>query len=200
MRSAALVLVIPFIVSLAGCGRGASADQARTPAADSAFDALAHEAIADHLKRNPPLATDLGVHAYDAELGDVSRHAIDAEAASLEAFRSKVGAIDPATLSLERQLDREQLLHALDAGVLSLRVVRPWAKDPDSYSGGVTNAAYVIMKRAYAPAADRLRSLIARERQMPGALAEARRNLENPPQIYTQIAIEQIDGNINFFK
>ena len=31
--------------------------------------------------------------------------------------------------------------------------IRMWAKDPDTYSGGVTNAAYVIMKRAYAPAA-----------------------------------------------
>ena len=75
-----------------------------------------------------------------------------------------------------------------------------WTKDPDAYSGGITNAAYVIMKRAYAPAADRLRSLIAREKQMPAALVDARRNLDNPPEIYTQIAIEQIDGNISFFK
>ena len=35
---------------------------------------------------------------------------------------------------------------------------------------------------------------------MPAALAEARKNLENPPRIYTEIAIEQIDGNISFFK
>ena len=35
---------------------------------------------------------------------------------------------------------------------------------------------------------------------MPAALAEARKNLVNPPKIYTEIAIEQIDGNISFFK
>ena len=76
-----------------------------------------------------------------------------------------------------------------------------WTKDPDSYSGGVTNAAYVIMKRAYAPA-DRSAEGAhrARDRRMPAALAEARKNLDNPPQIYTEIAIEQIDGNISFFK
>ncbi len=56
------------------------------------------------------------------------------------------------------------------------------------------------MKRPFAPAADRLKSLIARERLMPAALAEARKNLSAPPKIYTQIAIEQIDGNISFFK
>jgi uncharacterized protein (DUF885 family) len=35
---------------------------------------------------------------------------------------------------------------------------------------------------------------------MPALLTEARRNLKTPPQIYTQIALEQIDGNIRFFK
>ena len=35
---------------------------------------------------------------------------------------------------------------------------------------------------------------------MPAALAEARKNLENPPRIYTEIAIEQLDGNRDFFK
>ncbi len=35
---------------------------------------------------------------------------------------------------------------------------------------------------------------------MPAALAEARKNLDNPPRIYTEIAIEQIDGNRDFFR
>ena len=35
---------------------------------------------------------------------------------------------------------------------------------------------------------------------MPAHLAEARKNLDNPPKIYTEIAIEQIDGNVSFFK
>jgi uncharacterized protein (DUF885 family) len=56
------------------------------------------------------------------------------------------------------------------------------------------------MKRPFAPAPDRLKSLIARERLMPAALAEARKNLTDVPKIYAQIAIEQIDGNISFFK
>jgi uncharacterized protein (DUF885 family) len=34
---------------------------------------------------------------------------------------------------------------------------------------------------------------------MPAVLDDARRNLQTPPRIYTEIAIEQIDGNIRFF-
>ena len=45
-----------------------------------------------------------------------------------------------------------------------------------------------------------MRKLIAREKAMPAALAEARKNLENPPRIYTQIAIDQLDGNREFFQ
>ena len=36
--------------------------------------------------------------------------------------------------------------------------------------------------------------------QFPVTLVEARKNLVNPPKIYTQIAIEQIDGNVSFFR
>jgi uncharacterized protein (DUF885 family) len=57
-----------------------------------------------------------------------------------------------------------------------------------------------MIKREFAPAEERLRRLIAREKGMPGALAEARKNLENPPRIYTQIAIDQLDGNRGFFQ
>jgi hypothetical protein len=45
-----------------------------------------------------------------------------------------------------------------------------------------------------------LKSLIARERLMPKVLAEAQSNLKNPPRIYTEIAIEQMPGNISFFE
>ena len=52
------------------------------------------------------------------------------------------------------------------------------------------------------PPDDRLRSLISREKQMPGTLlAEAARdNLKNPPLVYTKIAIEQLPDIITFFE
>ena len=75
-----------------------------------------------------------------------------------------------------------------------------WARDPDVYSSGITGSAYELIKRDFAPAAERLRSLIAREKAMPAALAEARRNLTDVPRIYAEIAIEQLDGNQEFFR
>ena len=56
------------------------------------------------------------------------------------------------------------------------------------------------MERKFASPDERLRSLVARERQMPGLLEEARVNLKNPPHIYTEIAIEQLPGIVHFFE
>ena len=75
-----------------------------------------------------------------------------------------------------------------------------WKKDPDSYTGGITNSIFLIMKRNYAPAEERLRSAIAREKQVPKALEYARENLQNPPKIYTEIALEQLPDEADFFR
>jgi uncharacterized protein (DUF885 family) len=56
------------------------------------------------------------------------------------------------------------------------------------------------MERPYASTDVRLRALIAREKLMPQVFVEARKNLKNPPRIFTEIALEQIDDNISFFE
>jgi len=194
-----LILALSLAFLFAACG-GASSPPANAGSGDAAFTKLADDVLQDFYQRHPSAATDLGIHTYDDQIDAVSRSARMSEASALRGFRVSLAAIDAGTLSPARQLDREQLIRAVDSSLLAIDVIRMWTKDPDAYSGGVTNAAYVIMKRPFAPAADRLRSLIAREKLMPGTLVEARKNLENPPEIYTKIAIEQIDGNISFFK
>jgi uncharacterized protein (DUF885 family) len=198
------VALVSGIAVITACSSGAKtpavATTAAGTAADSSFAALARSIIDDHLMRYPSGATDLGVHKYDDRIEDASQAAIHAESKALVDFRVRLVAVDTAGLSETNRADRDFLIRNMDAGLLANEVIRRWAKDADLYSSTVTNAAYVIMKRNFAPPADRLKSLIARERLMPTILVEARQNLENPPKIYTQIAIEQIDGNISFFR
>jgi uncharacterized protein (DUF885 family) len=173
---------------------------ASVPSGSAAFDEVSRAYLEDVYQRQPTWATYLGIHKYNDRLDDYSRKGVDDAVAAARQFRGRVAAIDAASLPLEKQLDREQLLRAIDARLLSLEVVRPWAVDPDSYSSGLTRTAYIMIKRNFAPPEDRLRQLIAREKAMPAALAHARTNLENPPKIYTDIAIEQMDGNRGFFE
>jgi len=182
------------------CSRAPAPAQHVPDSRDGDFKTVVGDVLEDLYRRAPTQATYLGIHKYDDRLDDYSHQAVRDEVAAWRKFRERVTAIDPASLNAENRLDREQLLHAIDSRLLTDEVIRPWAKNPDIYSSGLTNSAYIMIKREFAPPEERLRELIAREKAMPVALAEARKNLDNPPQILTQIAIEQLDGNRDFFR
>src|SRR5919202_1482819 len=75
-----------------------------------------------------------------------------------------------------------------------------WQHDPNLYAGLLSESVDNILKRNYAPLAARLDALLARERQAARLLAEARANLQNPPRIYTETALAQARGGIDFFR
>jgi uncharacterized protein (DUF885 family) len=146
-----------------------------------------------YFKFNPTTGTSSGFHRYDARLEDYSKATVDAQIKELHGAEKEFSALpsDP---------DRDLILNYIRATLLNLEKVRPWEKNPDTYSSGVTNSIFVIMSRTFAPPADRLQSVIARERQIPAVFDAARANLKNPPRIYTQIAIEQLPGIVSFFQ
>ena len=151
---------------------------------------------------SPTQGTLAGYHQYDTKLEDYSRKAIDAEVAALRDFEKKILAIpaDAPGLDLTTRGDRMMVLSSIRSNLLTLETIRPWEKNADNYSGTCANGAFTLMERKFASPDDRLRSLIAREKQMPALLATARVNLKNPPRIYTEIAIEQLPGIVSFFE
>jgi uncharacterized protein (DUF885 family) len=162
--------------------------------------------IADHyfsdvyFHFSPTQGTSAGLHQYDPQLEDYSAASVQKEISALHVYEKKVEAIDPSALDASVAGDREILLNSIKSTLLTLEFIRPWEKNPDNYSSGITNSAFVIMERPFASPDARLKSLVARENQMPQALIEARKNLKNPPKIYTEIAIEQIDDIVSFFQ
>ena len=142
---------------------------------------------------NPTSGTATGFHAFDSQLEDYSKAGVAKRIAVLKKFEGEFSK-QPASP------DRDLVLNSIHAGLLELETIRMWERNPDNYSSGITSSAYVIMSRTFAPPETRLKSLTARERLMPKVLADARTNLKNPPRIYTEVAIEQMQGNISFFK
>jgi hypothetical protein len=146
-----------------------------------------------YFKFNPTTGTSSGFHQYDTLLEDYSKAGVDTQVRALQGAEKQFSALpeDP---------DRDLILNYIRATLLSLERVRPWEKNPDSYSSGVTVSIFVIMSRTFAPPADRLQSVIARERLIPAVFEDARANLKNPPRIYTEVAIEQLPGIVSFFQ
>ena len=185
-------------------GSAAQILHAQNLSADGAmqtFHVVADQFFSDvYFKFSPTNGTAAGLHQYDTQLEDYSAGAVQEEIAALHAYEKKVAAIDPSALDASVAGDRDILLANIRSELLTLEVIRPWEKNPDNYSSGITNSTFVIMERPYAPANTRLRAVIEREKLMPKALEEARKNLKNPPKIYTEIALEQIDGDVSFFE
>lgn len=194
-RTAAWALLfVPLLAAAATAPVGtAAADHAFMRLADQYFDTF-------HLPTNPSAATGYGIHRYDGKLEDYSRTGIDSEVKVLRSWERRIAAVDPASLSLYIRGDRNLVLNNIRSSLLTLQAIRPWEKNPDFYSSGMTSSAFTLMERKFAPPETRLRDLISRERQMPAALLAARANLKNPPRIYTEIALEQLPGLIRFFR
>jgi hypothetical protein len=146
-----------------------------------------------YFKFSPTTGTSSGFHQYDTQLEDYSKAGIDAQTKALHQAEKEFAALPPDP-------DRDLILSYIRATLLDIEQVRTWEKNPDTYSSGVTNSVFVIMSRTFAPPADRLKSVIARERQFPAVFDAARANLKNPPRIYTEIAIEQLPGIVSFFQ
>jgi uncharacterized protein (DUF885 family) len=153
-----------------------------------------------YFPHQPTSGTVNGYHQYDPRLEDFSRASIDAEVAALNDIEKRVSAIPSASLDQTTRADQELVLNDIRSRLLDLETIKPWAKNADLYSSACANAAFTLMERKFAPADDRLRSLIGREKLMPGLIAEAHTNLQNPPRIFTEIAIEQLPGIIAFFQ
>jgi len=168
--------------------------------ANAAFMRLADEFF-DHyyFPTNPTTATLSGIHDYDTRLEDFSRAAIDRQIATLKDYLHRVEAVDVKMLDEQTRGDRELVLNYIRSTLLTLETIKPWQKNPDTYSSGITNSAFSILERKFASPEDRLRDLIAREKLMPGVLQQARANLAHPPKIYTQIALQQLPGSTDFF-
>jgi uncharacterized protein (DUF885 family) len=164
-------------------------------ASDEYFDQV-------YFRYAPTSGTVAGFHQYDGRLEDYSAQAIDAEIKALKSIEVRIEAIHPENVKADfvTRTDREMVLSNIRSQLLTLETIRPWEKNPDNYSSACANGAFTLMERKFASPDERLRSVVAREKQMPALLDAARVNLKNPPHIYTEIAIEQLPDIISFFE
>ena len=175
-------------------------DAAQATQSKADFDKLVDDFFDVYFQYHPTQGTAAGFHQYDPKLEDFSRAGIDAETAALTKMQSQLESFDKSKLSEGDAADLQILQDTIRARFLEFRDIRMWRKDPDQYTTGATYAVFLIMKRNFAPQEERLRSVIARERQIPKVFEAARQNLESPPKVYTEVAVQQLPGVIGFFK
>lgn len=160
---------------------------------------LLDELIDSLFQASPVEATAAGFHKYDGELGDYSSAAMDGHLAALRRHHREVESVDPAGLTPDEAVDRELALLSIRQYERMLVDWRPFQRDPGIYLQLAMFGGYLLITREFAPVEERMRSLASRLRQVPPLLDQARRNVENPPRVWTETALEMAAGGVGFF-
>src|SRR5207249_9609603 len=167
---------------------------------DDAFQRVAHDYVEQYLRASPEQATELGDHRFDGELTDYSSEARAKELATQEEFRDKLNAIDRSQLTGANNIDFRILKENIDYEIFRAEELKEPEWNPLVYMQSLANSLYLLVARDFAPAEKRIPSLRARMEKIPGVIAQAKANLQHPPRIHTETAIEQTQGAINLVR
>ncbi|WP_338864909.1 DUF885 domain-containing protein [Myxococcus stipitatus] len=174
-----------------------SSASTRTP---EKFPELVDSIFAASFDFSPSNGTAVGLHEYDPRLEDWSRPRIEARIRELDTLLSRLRAVDRGSLSFDDAIDWEALESQLLAEQFELTVIRSWEHNPMQYAGLPGGAIDGLMKRDFAPKAERLRSAIARLKAVPSVFAAGKANVQTPPREFTDLAIRMAKGSVGFFE
>jgi uncharacterized protein (DUF885 family) len=191
-----LTLVVIAAVALAlGCAKGASTGRAAAEE-NPDFVKLVDDYFEWSFRTRPSSATLNGVHRWDGELEDLSREAIEARIDEMHGFLGRLEAIDPAELSFDEQIDAEMIASQIRGTLLDMETLRIWETNPMLYVWIPGGAIDGLIKREFAPAAERLTAVTSRLEKVPAVFEAGRVNVLSPPRELTDLAIRMARGSV----
>ena len=167
---------------------------------DDAFQKIAGDYIEQYLQANPEDATELGDHRFDGQLTDYSPEARAKDLSTQKEFRDKLNAIDGSQLTGANNIDFRILKENIDYEIFRAEELKEPEWNPLVYMQSSANSLYLLVARNFAPAEKRVPNLRQRMEKIPGVIAQAKANLQHPPRVHTETAIEQTQGAISLVR
>ncbi len=188
-----IILVVALSISL-------SISTARANPKDDEFQKIAHGYIELELENNPEEATELGDHRFDGRLTDYSPEARAKELATQKEFREKLNALDGSQVTGANNVDFRILKENIDYKIFQAEELKQPDWNPLIYNQSLANSLYVLVARDFASPEKRIPNLRQRMEGIPRVIAQAKANLQHPPRVHTETAIEQTQGAINLVR
>jgi uncharacterized protein (DUF885 family) len=168
---------------------------------DDAFQKIAKDYVDGLLQAHPEYATELGDHRLDDKLTDYSAEARAKQLARAKEFRDRLKGFDDFTkLTGANQVDVRILRENIDNEIFDFEELKDAEWNPLVYNQSLANALYLLVARDFAPAAQRVPNLRKRMEGIPKVIEQAKKNLQHPPRVYTETAIEQIQGAVSLVR
>ena len=167
---------------------------------DDAFQKIAHDYVEQYLRTNPEQATELGDHRFDGQLTDYSPEARAKDLAAQKEFREKLNAIDGSQLTGANNIDFRILKENIDYQIFQAEELKDPEWNPLVYMQSLANSLYLLVARDFAPAEKRIPNVRQRMEKIPRVIAQAKANLQHPPRVHTETAIEQTQGAVSLVR
>ena len=148
---------------------------------------------------NPSAATPVGFHQYDNKIEDYSAGSYQKRIEKLKELQKQLVSL-PVTRTADEVIDLELLDSQIRAELLDTETLQTWRHNPMNYVSTPGGTIDNLMKRTFAPKAERLRSVIARLKGVPAMIEAMKQNVENPPREFTDLSLRIAHGSVGFFK
>src|SRR6266404_8937388 len=158
---------------------------------DDAFQKIAHDYVEQYLRANPEQATELGDHRFDGQLTDYSSQARAKDLATQKEFREKLNILDGVQVTGANNVDFRILKENIDYKIFEAEELKEADWNPLLYNQSLANSLYLLVARDFASPEKRIPNLRQRMEAMPQVIAQAKTNLQHPPRVHTETAIEQ---------
>ena len=149
---------------------------------------------------SPSQGTAAGFHQYDSRIEDLSAASYQRRALTLHSLQARLDTIRLGQLTPDDRIDAAMMDGAIRSELQDIETLQAWRHNPMGYIGLPGASVDGLMKRDFAPAAERVRSVTARLRGVPAILLAMRENVSNPPKEFTDLAIRMADGSVGFFR
>jgi len=168
---------------------------------DQKFQKFLDSYFEDLWKFYPTFGTMQGYHKFDDKLEDMSSRNIEKMQETLDKYNQEIVAkIDVTKLSPELQIDRGMMIDGLDRELIKHENLLPWEYNPIFYNAIISNCVRSLLTEEFAPADVRVNNAKERLEDLPKLIKQARENLKNPPQLFTETAIAQYPAILEFYQ
>src|SRR5215472_9226000 len=107
---------------------------------------------------------------------------------------------DYKQLTGANQIDVRILRDEVEREIFSLEELREPDWNPLVYNQSLANSLYLLVARDFDSPEKRIPNLNRRMEAIPSVIKQAEANLQHPPRIHTETAIEQVQGAINLVR
>src|SRR5262249_53615411 len=170
--------------------------------AQNRFSTLETDYFNEWLAFEPAVGTVNGFHQYDPKLEDFSAARVATHVQKLQGMLDRAVALwtERVALPFDDLVDLEALESRIRADVLEWEKLGFRLQNPMTYSAIPGAGVDVLLKRDFAPAPDRLKSVTARLRLVPAVYAAGKANMKTPPKEWTEVALKLSNGSLGYFQ